>query len=169
MVDLQDFKKITTFVFDVDGVFTNSQMLITEEGHLLRSMNVRDGFAVKVALKAGYRMFVITGGSSQGVMTRLKGLGIKEIYSGIWNKETTFLDILSKHELNEEEVLYIGDDLIDIPCIQKAGIGVCPKDAAPEVLAVADHITQKKGGAGCVREVIQSVLELQSKWLTTLT
>lgn len=164
MSDLQALKKITTFIFDVDGVFTNSQLLITEEGHFLRTMNVRDGYAVKVALQQGFNMMVITGGSSKGVSNRLKGLGISQVYSGVWNKGEVFTKILDEHQLVSEEILYIGDDIMDIECIQRSGMGVCPQDAAIEVIEIADHITRAKGGQGCVREVIQQVLELQDKW-----
>jgi len=164
-MELERLADITTLIFDIDGVFTNSQMLINEEGHLLRSMNVRDGYAIKVAIKNGLRVAVITGGSSIGVTKRLKGLGIEEIYAGITNKKTEFEAILKRHELSRSEVLYMGDDIMDMECIELAGIGVCPKDAAPEVLQITDYVTAKKGGEGCVREIVQRVLEIQDKWL----
>jgi 3-deoxy-D-manno-octulosonate 8-phosphate phosphatase (KDO 8-P phosphatase) len=164
-MDLPQLSKITTFVFDVDGVFTNSQLLITEDGHFLRSMNVRDGYAIKVASQQGYRLAVITGGSSKGVIERMKGLGISEIHSGVWNKIDVFKSFLAEHRLDPNEVLYIGDDLIDLEPIELAGIGVSPADGTIEARNAADHITQRGGGQGCVREVIQMVLEYQGKWL----
>lgn len=164
-MELAKLAAITTVIFDVDGVFTNSQMLINEQGHLMRSMNVRDGYAVKVALQQGLRVAIITGGSSIGVSKRLSGLGITEIYSGIINKKTEFENIMRTHQLSKEEILYMGDDIMDIECIQLAGVGACPKDAAPEVLQVTDYVTSKKGGEGCVREILQTLLEIQDKWI----
>ncbi len=164
-MDITKFDKITHFVFDVDGVFTNSQLLITEEGNLLRTMNVRDGYAVKVALQQGIKMAIITGGSSQGVSKRLKALGIHEVYSGVWDKGSVFSKILEDENITQDQVLYVGDDIMDLPCLKAAGIGVCPKDGAIEAIEVADMITESNGGEGCVREVIQKVLEYQSKWV----
>lgn len=161
---LQKIQNVTTFVFDVDGVFTDSSLLITESGELLRKMNVRDGYAIKMAIEAGYNIAIITGGSSEGVIKRLNGLGIKEIHSKIKDKLTVLNTFLADHKLSIDEILYMGDDEIDVPCLKVAGTSVCPKDADPCTHPHVDYICQKQGGSGCVREIVQMVMEAQGKW-----
>lgn len=156
---------ISTFIFDVDGVFTNSQLLITEEGALLRSMNVRDGFAVKMALQNGFGVHIITGGSSQGVIKRLQGLGINNIHSGVKDKAPILRNLMTNFNLNPKEVIYMGDDEMDVPCLEAVGLACAPKDADASALTKAQYICKANGGQGCVREVIQMVLEAQSKWI----
>lgn len=160
----QRLSKVRHFVFDVDGVFTDSNILITEEGQLLRTMNVRDGYAIKVAQSQGFEFHIITGGSSVGVIKRLEGLGISDIHAGIKDKLTVLKAIMTEHELTSEQVLYMGDDEIDIPCLKLAGISCCPHDADISALSVAEFVARAKGGEGCVREVIKMVLESQDKW-----
>ena len=155
---------ITTFVFDVDGVFTDSRILLMEDGTLLRSMNVRDGYAIKIALQEGFQIHIITGGSSAGVVKRLKGLGITDIHIGIRDKISVLNEIMEKNELTPDELLYMGDDEIDVPCLQLAGFSCAPHDADVSALNTAEYVSHKKGGDGCVREVVQMVLEAQSKW-----
>ena len=158
-------QEIDTFVFDVDGVFTDNAILITESGELLRKMNVRDGYAIKVALQQNFRIAIITGGSSRGVIRRFKGLGIENIYSGIRDKKAVLLKLISEEGFAPENILYMGDDLIDIECLEMAGLSCCPRDAVMEVAAKSQYVCQRAGGHGCVREVIQMVLESQDKWL----
>lgn len=160
-----DFKKITTFVFDVDGVFTNNQILITEQGELLRSMHVRDGLALKIALSHNYKVAIITGGASEGVVNRFSNLGIKDIFTSVRNKKTCFEAFQSKYGLTKEEILYMGDDLIDIPVFDLVGISVTPSDAIPEAQSVATYITKLSGGQGCVREIIEKTLREKNDWV----
>ncbi|RMG77134.1 MAG: 3-deoxy-D-manno-octulosonate 8-phosphate phosphatase, partial [Bacteroidetes bacterium] len=108
MNQLEAFKNIRAFIFDVDGVLTNSRLLVTEEGHLLRSMNTRDGFAIKQAVRFGFQVFIITGGNSNGVVRRLSGLGVSKIYAGIHDKMDPFEEILTLHQLDEDQILYMG-------------------------------------------------------------
>lgn len=164
MNNFEPFKQIRTFLFDVDGVFTNSQLLITEEGHLLRSMTVRDGYAVKQALKKGYRIAVITGGRSTGVIQRLNNLGIQDVFSGVQNKLEVYRQYLASYQMSGDEVLYLGDDLPDFEVMQKVRLACAPRDAAPEILQIADYISPCKGGEGCVRDVIEKVLKLNHDW-----
>lgn len=164
MRDHSAFAKISCFVFDVDGVFTDTNVLITEQGDLLRTMNVRDGQAVKYALQAGYRIAIFTKGSSLGVKKRLTGLGITDIYDGLDTKEDTYDSYMSKHGITAEQVLYMGDDLPDLPLLHRAGLPTCPHDAVAEVRAVAQYIAAKSGGKGCVREVIEIVMKVHGKW-----
>lgn len=157
-------EKITTLIFDVDGVFTDSTLLITEQGEFLRSMNVRDGYAIKKAVSADYNLAIITGGGSIGVEKRLRGLGITEVHSRIKDKLSVLNDVIDSQNLSPDEILYIGDDEIDIPCLKLVGVACCPKDADPSVQKHVDYICHKEGGKGCVREIVQMVMEAQGKW-----
>lgn len=158
------FKNIKVLVFDIDGVFTDTRILINENGDFLRTMNTRDGYAVKLARRAGLQMAAITGGISKGVENRLRALGIEIIHSGIMDKKPVFEKMISDHGWNPEEILYIGDDLPDIPCILLAGTGACPADAVPEVKAVSDFVSSKNGGDFCIRDLIERILKEQDKW-----
>ena len=161
---LEKFRDIHTFIFDVDGVFTDGGVLITEDGSLLRQMNVRDGYAVKHALEAGYRICIITGGNSPGVKSRLNKLGIEEVYSGIHDKISTYNKIVANHQLDEGGILYMGDDVPDYEVMRRVGLPACPKDAVQEINEVAYYISPLKGGKGCVRDVIEKVMRLHEKW-----
>lgn len=160
----QYLNKITTFIFDIDGVMTPSHILVTTEGELLRPMNVKDGFAVKQAVNKGFNVCIITGGNNQGVRLRFLDLGVKDIYMGNNYKTEPFQDYISKYQINPENVLYMGDDIPDVLVMKRVGLPTCPKDAAPEVKKVAKYISDKKGGAGCVRDVIEQTLKVQGKW-----
>lgn len=156
--------QITTFMFDVDGVLTNGLITITTSGELIRNMNIKDGYALKTAVDAGYNVCIISGGSNEGVRTRLENLGIKDIYLGTHNKIVQFEEYLSKKNISSEEVLYMGDDIPDFPVMQKVGLASCPKDAVSEIQGISHYISQKKGGKGCVRDVIEQVLKVQGNW-----
>lgn len=156
--------KINTFVFDVDGVFTDGTVLVTSDGELLRRMGVKDGYALKVAIDLGYRVCIITGGTNQGVKERLGGLGVTDFYMGTHKKDLAIREYLDNNGLNPEEVLYMGDDLPDVPAMQLVGIASCPQDAVPEVKAVSHYISHLHGGKGCVRDVIEQVLKIRGDW-----
>lgn len=162
---LELFRQVRAFIFDVDGVFTNNEILITENGQLLRKMNIRDGLAVKIAVQKGYPIGIISGGKSEGVRSRFADLGIRDIYLGRQEKMDAFEDFLLTHDLDPKEVLYMGDDLPDYPVMRRVGIPVCPQDAAPELFQIVEYISPFAGGTGCVRDVIQQVLQLQEKWV----
>ncbi|MBC7884557.1 MAG: 3-deoxy-D-manno-octulosonate 8-phosphate phosphatase [Saprospiraceae bacterium] len=159
------FKNITTFIFDVDGVFTNSEVIVMENGDLLRTMNTRDGQAVKIALDAGFHIAIITKGLSEGVRKRFQLLGISHIYDKQKEKESAFDDIVTKLNLKREEILFMGDDIPDLVLYDKVAISATPSDGAMENLQRAKFIASKKGGDGCVREVIEKVMRLQGKWI----
>lgn len=165
MNQLEKFREVHTFIFDVDGVLTDNQILITEEGHLLRKMNVRDGYAIKKAVREGYRVCIITGGNSEGVRKRLEGLGVTDIYAGKSEKMETFEAYVLQHDLDLHGILYMGDDFPDKPVMRRVGLPTCPNDAIPEILEFVDYISPFKGGDGCVRDVIEKVLKLQGKWI----
>ena len=157
---------INTFVFDVDGVFTDGGLLISENGELLRKMSVKDGYALKTALLKGYNVCIITGGTNEGVHDRLKGLGVSDIYMGAHQKTAPLQEYLSKHKIAPENALYMGDDMPDIPPMKLVGLPTCPQDAVPEVKAVAKYISHKNGGDACVRDVIEQVLKVRGDWNT---
>lgn len=164
MNKLERFKNIDTFIFDVDGVFTSGNLLITEAGELLRTMNVKDGYAVKRAVEAGFRIAIITGGSSKGVTKRLEGLGITDIYTGTHDKLTAYREYDDIHDLDEANVLYMGDDIPDLEVMRIVGLPCCPQDAVVEIREVCYYVSPHKGGRGCVRDVIERVMKLQGKW-----
>ncbi len=155
---------ITTFIFDVDGVLTDGSVYVTNEGEMLRTMNIRDGFALKAAVESGYNVCIISGGSNDGVRIRLKNLGIKEIHLGSPNKVNTYKDYLERHTITPEQVLYMGDDIPDYHVMQLVGLAVCPQDASPEIKSISKYISHKNGGKGAAREVIEQVMKVQEKW-----
>ena len=155
---------ITTFIFDIDGVLTDGTVHITSTGDLMRTMHTKDGFAVKVALKKGYKVAIISGARDANVITRLTYLGIKDVFISIDNKLPVFEKYLKDNHLTPTEVLYMGDDIPDIPLLKKAGLSAAPRDAVQEVLDTVDYISHKKGGKTCVRDVIEQVLRVQGKW-----
>jgi len=155
---------IKTFIFDVDGVLTDGKILIHSDGELLRSFDTKDGYAIKCALLKGFKIAIITGGRNEAVRERFKELGVFDIYLGAHHKLDAYQDLMDNYDLKAEEILYIGDDIPDIPVMEKVGLGCCPADAVPDVKARADYISHKKGGEGCVRELIEQVLRVQGKW-----
>lgn len=156
--------KIKTFIFDVDGVLTDGKFLINSDGELLRSFDTKDGYAMKCALVKGFKIAIITGGRNEAVRERFRELGVIDIYLGAHHKLDAYQDLMDNYDLNPEEILYIGDDIPDIPVMEKVGLGCCPADAASDVKAMADYVSHKKGGEGCVRELIEQVLRVQGKW-----
>ncbi len=158
------FKQIKAFVFDVDGVMTPGQVLVTEEGYMLRSVNIKDGYAVQHAVKSGYHVAIISGGKSEGMRKRFEGLGVQHIYLGQQEKLGAFADFLKNTKLKPEDVAYMGDDLPDVPVLEKVGLACCPQDACADVLQVAQFISRVRGGEGCVRDLIERTMKLQDSW-----
>jgi len=161
----QYLKDITTFVFDVDGVFTDGTVLVTTQGELLRKMSVKDGYALKTAILKGYNVCIITGGTNEGVKERLKGLGVTSFYMGAHRKEKPLEEYLDVYDIAPENVLYMGDDMPDIPPMQMIALPTCPQNAIQEVKAVCKYISHKNGGEGCVRDVIEQVLKVRGDWM----
>ena len=160
----QYLPQIDTFIFDVDGVLTNGIVTIMPDGELVRQMNIKDGYALKTAVDKGYRVCIISGGTNEGVRTRLKNLGITDIYLGAHNKIKQFHELVDKYNLNAENVLYMGDDIPDFPVMKLVGMPCAPNDAAPEIQGISKYISNKKGGEGCVRDVLEQVMRVQGKW-----
>ncbi|RPG55995.1 MAG: HAD-IIIA family hydrolase [Flavobacteriales bacterium] len=159
-------KEITTFILDVDGVLTNGKILVTSKGKMLREMNTKDGFIIKYALDKGFKIFIISGGTNKGVKERLKDLGIEEIFLGEHTKKDTYDKLIKKYNLKKNEIVYMGDDIPDIPVMKKIGVPCCPNDAVPDVKQISIYISKKDGGQGCVRDIIEQTLRVQNKWLT---
>lgn len=157
-------KDITTFVFDVDGVFTDGSILITTSGEMLRKMSVKDGYALKTAIQKGYNVCIISGGTNEGVRERLRGLGVTDIYMGAHHKEEPLLEYLDIYGIKPDNVLYMGDDLPDIPPMLKVAMPTAPQNAVPEVKAVSKYVSHKNGGDGCVRDVIEQVMKVRGDW-----
>ena len=160
------FSKIRAFAFDVDGVLTDGGILADLNGELYRTFDSKDGMAIRMAVMKGFHLAIITGGRSESIRQRFESCGIKpeDVYLRSRAKIEDFEDFCKRHGLAAEEVMYFGDDLPDMPVMAACGCGVCPCDAVDEVLAMADLITSKPGGKGCVREAVSMVMKLQGKW-----
>ncbi len=158
------FDQIRAIVLDIDGVCTDNTILVTEQGEFLRSMHVKDGLAIKMAIKAGFKLAVISGGRSEGTRKRFEILGLEEIHLGIDSKFNILQELLSKWDLRLDQIAYMGDDLPDLEILQQVGLPCCPADAAPEVLAICPFISPFKGGQSCVRDLIEKILQAQGKW-----
>ena len=158
-------KNITTLIFDYDGVFTNGTVLLTESGDQLRTANVKDGYALQLAVKKGYRIAIISGGKSESMRKRLQGLNISDIFIGVEHKIQVYHDYLEKTKIKSNEVLFMGDDIPDFQIMKIAGVATCPADAAEEIKAISHYISHFKGGEGCVRDIIEQVMKIQGKWM----
>jgi 3-deoxy-D-manno-octulosonate 8-phosphate phosphatase (KDO 8-P phosphatase) len=158
------FKPVTTFVFDVDGVLTNGMLLVLHDGQMARQMNIKDGYALQLAVKMGYRVVVISGGASEPVRERLHKLGVTEVHMQVTNKKELLQQYVIRHQLIWDEVLFMGDDMPDYLPMQLVGLPCCPADAAMEIKQVSKYISPAVGGAGCVRDVIEKVLKLNGHW-----
>ncbi|MBT8256912.1 MAG: HAD-IIIA family hydrolase [Bacteroidia bacterium] len=156
---------ITTFIFDVDGVLTDGNVIVTTEGSLLRRMNIKDGFALKTAVDNGYHVCIISGGSNEGVRARLRGLGVTNIYLGVSDKIEQLEEFLDIYEIDPKKALYMGDDIPDLYVMQKVGLPCCPQDAAPEIKSISKYVSHKNGGKGAARDVIEQVMKVQGKWI----
>lgn len=161
---LAEFKKLTTFIFDIDGVLTDGTVLVLPDGLQARQMHVKDGFALQMAMKNGYHVFIISGGISEESKKRLQYLGIKEIHIGISDKTKFVTDLLKSKKIKWEDVLFMGDDLPDMPLMNKVGLSCCPADAVNEVKSIVKYVSPINGGWGCVRDVIEKVLKVSGKW-----
>lgn len=160
----QRMNHIRCFVFDIDGVLTDGSLLITDDGAQLRRMNIKDGYALVQAVKKNYKVWIISGSISEGVRLRLNRLGIDEIHMQVENKWRKLEALLIEHKVSVTDVLYMGDDLPDLEVMTHCGIATAPADAVHEIKAVAHYVSEKKGGEGCVRDVIEQVLKVQKNW-----
>lgn len=161
---LEQFKKITTFIFDVDGVMTDGNIGIVPGLEYIRTMNTKDGYVLQLAVKKGYRVVVITGGNMPPVVERMISLGITDVFHRVKNKIEIYNRYVSDNMLNETEILYMGDDIPDYEVMQAVGLACCPVDAVQEIKSISHYISPLPGGKGCVRDVIEKVLKLNGHW-----
>ncbi|NNM93935.1 MAG: HAD-IIIA family hydrolase [Bacteroidia bacterium] len=157
-------RKVKAMVFDVDGVLTDGSLLLMSDGELVRVMNIRDGIIMKLAIKNGFHICIITGGSNKAVKQRLNRLGIEHVYLKTEAKWEAMKEFMAKYRLKAEEILFMGDDLIDYEVMTKVGVPVCPADAVPEIKNISIYISSFRGGKGCVRDVVEQVMKVQGKW-----
>lgn len=160
----QKLNKVTTFLFDIDGVITNGQILVFENGEIVRNMNSKDSYAIQLAIKKGYRIAIMSGGRSEAIKKVLLNLGVQDVYLNQSDKLECFKEFMITYELNEDEILYMGDDLPDYDVMKRVGVPVCPYDAAHEIKSLCIYISNRKGGEACVRDVIEQVMRCQNTW-----
>lgn len=166
MNHLESFREIHTFLFDVDGVLTSSHLLVLADGKIARQIDQRDLLALKTAIEQDYKIVILSGSRAEGIRFQLEDLGITDLYLGVDNKLEAYEEVVDIYELDEEGLLYMGDDWPDYKCMRRAGMPVCPKNAIPEVVEISKYISPLTGGQGCVRDVIEKVLRLHDKWMT---
>ncbi|CAN5378064.1 HAD-IIIA family hydrolase [soil metagenome] len=156
---------IDTFIFDVDGVLTDGSIQISTNGELLRTMNIKDGYALKTAQMAGFYVCIISGGKNEGVRKRLRDLGITNIFLGVQDKVECLQEFFDIYDIKKENVLYMGDDIPDLYAMRVVGLPCCPQDAVAEIKEISRYVSHRKGGRGCVRDVIEQVMKVQGKWI----
>jgi 3-deoxy-D-manno-octulosonate 8-phosphate phosphatase (KDO 8-P phosphatase) len=162
---LELFKPITTFVFDVDGVLTDGMLLVMPGGAMIRRMNIKDGYALQLAIKKGYRVVIISGGDSPEVKERLHKLGVHDVFMRVENKLECLQQYKASHALQESEMLFMGDDIPDYDVMQSVALPCCPADAVTEIRGIARYISPFKGGEGCGRDVIEKAMKLRGDWI----
>lgn len=156
--------KIRAMVFDVDGVLASAKTILHHSGDLMRTMNTKDGYAIQKAVQEGYVVGIISGAQSESICKRFEAIGVQDIYLNSADKTADLLDLMSRHGLHPEDVLYMGDDLPDLQVIRMVGLGTCPADAVEEIQAASAYISDLAGGEGCVRDIIEQVLRAQKNW-----
>ncbi len=163
---LESLQKITCFVFDVDGVLTNGEVMVMPNGLLVRKMNIKDGYAIQLAIKKGFQVWVISGGNSIEVEQRLNLLGVKEVHMKVKDKRALLQELSLMNNVPLDQMLFMGDDMPDFDAMKIVGIAACPNDACVDIKQIANYISSLNGGAGCARDVIEKVLKLNDKWDT---
>ncbi len=160
-----DLTKIRAIIFDVDGVLSAETITLHPNGEPMRTVNIKDGYAIQLAMKLGLRIVILTGGKTESVRMRYEGLGVEDVYMGCSVKIRTYEDFLHKYNLTDEEVMYMGDDIPDYEIMSRVGCPVCPSDACPDIKELSIYVSVRPGGCGCGRDVIEQVLRAQGKWL----
>lgn len=161
----EKLKAIHTFIFDIDGVFTDNIVYLTSDGEQMRTANVRDGYAVQLAVKKGLNIAILSGGKNEIVRKRFEGLGVKDIFLGSANKIEVFENYLNSLNITAHDVCYMGDDIPDFHVMKRVGLATCPADAAHEIREIAHYISPKEGGKGCVRDILEQALKIKGLWM----
>lgn len=164
----EDIARVEAFVFDVDGVFTDGNITPLADGDFLRAYNSKDGYAVSYAIKHGYKVFIITGGRGDILKSRFNYLKVTELHTNVSDKIAVLEDIVSRHALNRDNIIFMGDDIPDLECMRAVGIPVCPADSASEIIDVSRYVSEFDGGKGCVRDIMEQVLRAQGDWARDL-
>lgn len=160
-----DLKRIRAVIFDVDGVLSCETITMDAEGEPLRTVNIKDGYAIQLAMKLGLRIAIITGGRTKAVRLRYEGLGVEDVYMGCAVKTEAYGDFINKYGYADDEILYMGDDIPDYEVMSRVGCPCCPADASPEIRDISLYVSDRNGGCGCGRDVIEQVLRAQGKWM----
>ena len=160
-----DLNKIRAIIFDVDGVLSSETITMSSEGEPLRTVNIKDGYAIQLAVKMGLRVVILTGGRTEAVRLRYERLGVEDIYMGCAVKIRAYDELLEKYKLTDAEVMYMGDDVPDLEIMRRVGCPVCPQDACPDIKDISLYVSPYRGGYGCGRDVIEQTLRAQDKWL----
>lgn len=160
-----DLKEIKAIIFDIDGVLSSETITLSSEGEPLRTVNIKDGYAIQLAMKLGLRIAIMTGAKVTSIRKRYEGLGVEDIYIGCSVKIETYETFLQKYGLTDKEIMYMGDDIPDLEIMRRVGCPVCPKDACPEIKEASVYVSDSIGGHGCGRDIIEQVLRAQGKWI----
>ena len=160
-----DLTKIRAIIFDIDGVLSAETITMGNDGVPQRTVNIKDGYAIQLAMKLGLRIAIMTGAKVESVRHRYEGLGVEDIYIACAVKIQTYDQFLDKYGLTDEEVMYMGDDIPDLQIMRRVGCPVCPKDACPEIKEASVYVSHCLGGHGCGRDVIEQTLRAQGKWV----
>ena len=164
-----DLKKIRAIIFDIDGVLSTSTISMDQDGQPVRTLNIKDGYAIQLAVKRGLHLAIITGGKTENVRLRYEGLGVKDVHIGVSMKLSVYEDFKKKYDLQNEEVIYVGDDIPDYEIMQTCGLPCCPQDAASEIKAISKYVSPYVGGMGCGRDIIEQVLKAKGLWVMDKT
>lgn len=163
----KSLKNVTAFVFDYDGVMTDGTVYMDSNGDPLRTSNVKDGYAIQLAGKLGYHLAVISGAVVTNITKRLNMLGVNDVFTGVPDKVVMLEKYMAKYNLKPDQVVYVGDDIPDLPVMRLVGLAACPADAAPEIQQICHYVSNRPGGRGCVRDVIEQTLKAQGRWMTS--
>ena len=167
---MSDFKdllgKVTTFIFDFDGVMTDGSVFVDANGEALRISNVKDGYALHLANKLGYNTALISGAYCPTMINRMNALGTVDVYIGEANKVERLESYMKEKGLTQDQVAYMGDDIPDMRAMKRVGVPVCPADAAPEIKEICCYVSPYGGGKGCVRDIIEQTLKVQGRWMS---
>jgi 3-deoxy-D-manno-octulosonate 8-phosphate phosphatase (KDO 8-P phosphatase) len=165
---MENFKtrltRVKAFMFDVDGVLTDGSVTLMPDGEQVRIMNIKDGYAIQLAIKKGYKIAIISGGKSEMIRKRMNGLGVMDVYLACQNKIDVYKELLEIYDLKSDEILYMGDDIPDYEVMKHVGIPTCPNDSVQEIKNISIYISHQNGGKGAVRDVIEQVLKLHGHW-----
>ena len=160
-----DLSKIRAIIFDIDGVLSAETITLGADGLPLRTVNIKDGYAIQLAVKLGLHIAIMTGANVDSVRVRYEGLGVSDVFVGCSIKIKTYEAFLEKYGLKDDKEMYMGDDIPDLQVMQRVGCPVCPQDACVEVREASIYVSDRKGGYGCGRDVIEQTLRAQGKWV----